>query len=62
MINQEYHKGEGCLFSSILCQEGYCSDCMLYLEKITSFETTQNQIPHSTKKQRVNDLQLCRVN
>lgn len=62
MTNQEYHKGESCLFSSVLCQEGYCSGCMIYLEKIISFETTQNQMTHSTRRRSVKDLKLCAIN
>jgi hypothetical protein len=61
MTNQEYHKGESCLFNSVLCQEGYCSGCMIYLEKIISFETTQNQIAPSMRRQDVKDLKLCTV-
>jgi len=29
----EYHKGYPCVYKPILCQEGYCSDCAVYLEK-----------------------------
>lgn len=25
-------KGEWCPFADILCQEGYCDECMVYLE------------------------------
>jgi len=32
MVNLEYHKGEICRFTSILCQEGYCQDCMIHLQ------------------------------
>ena len=29
----QYHKGNLCLYKSIICQEGYCSGCFIYLEK-----------------------------
>lgn len=32
-MHVEYHKGYPCVYSPILCQEGYCSDCAVYLEK-----------------------------
>ncbi len=32
-MNMEYHKGYPCVYKAILCQEGYCSDCAIYLEK-----------------------------
>lgn len=32
-MNLEYHKGSPCVYKAILCQEGYCSDCGIYLEK-----------------------------
>ena len=33
MMHVEYHKGYPCVYKPILCQEGYCSDCAVYLEK-----------------------------
>ncbi len=32
-MNMEYHKGYPCVYKAILCQEGYCSGCAIYLEK-----------------------------
>jgi hypothetical protein len=32
MVNFEYHKGSFCIYSSIFCQEGYCSGCSVYLK------------------------------
>jgi hypothetical protein len=32
MVNLEYHKGSFCIYSSVFCQEGYCSDCSVYLK------------------------------
>ena len=28
-----YNKGRPCLYKAILCQEGHCSGCYIYLEK-----------------------------
>jgi len=33
LVNLEYHKGELCVHSSVLCQEGYCSECIIHHEK-----------------------------
>jgi len=30
MGNLTYHKGLFCIYSSIFCQEGYCSSCEIY--------------------------------
>jgi hypothetical protein len=30
MVNLEYHKGSFCIYSSVFCQEGYCSGCSVY--------------------------------
>ncbi len=34
MVKFEYHKGQECVFKPLLCQEGFCSDCFIYLEKL----------------------------
>ena len=26
------HKGQSCLYKKILCQEGFCSGCQIYIE------------------------------
>jgi hypothetical protein len=44
MINQEYHKGSFCLYTSIFCQEGYCAECEIYRQR-----------PIVTKKKNIND-------
>jgi hypothetical protein len=36
MLNLEYHKGELCTINSKLCQEGFCSECIIYLERSAS--------------------------
>ncbi len=43
MVNLEYHKGEFCAYGSVLCQEGYCSECIIY------FERDQRVTPRFTK-------------
>jgi hypothetical protein len=36
MVNVGYHKGEVCILDFLLCQEGYCANCMIFAEKIRS--------------------------
>lgn len=31
--NLEYHKGTFCIYTSIFCQEGYCSQCEIFLRR-----------------------------
>jgi hypothetical protein len=33
VLNLEYHKGELCGYTSALCQEGFCSECIINLER-----------------------------
>ena len=33
MVNLEYHKGSFCVYSSVFCQEGYCSGCEIYSKR-----------------------------
>jgi len=33
MLNMEYHKGSFCVYSSVFCQEGYCSGCEIYSKR-----------------------------
>ena len=30
MVNLENHKGSFCIYTSVFCQEGYCSGCEVY--------------------------------
>ena len=32
-MNPQYHKGYPCVHTAILCQEGYCCNCGIYLYK-----------------------------
>jgi hypothetical protein len=34
MPDLEYHKGHLCICQPILCQEGFCQDCMIHREQI----------------------------
>ena len=34
MLNLEYHKGSFCGYTTVFCQEGYCSECEIYLKMI----------------------------
>ena len=34
MLNLEYHKGSFCGYTTVFCQEGYCSECEIYLKII----------------------------
>ena len=33
MLNLEYHKGQLCAYKPLLCQEGFCSECIIYVER-----------------------------
>jgi hypothetical protein len=33
MLNLEYHKGQPCMFSASVCQEGFCSECIISIER-----------------------------
>jgi hypothetical protein len=35
MQNLEYHKGQICNFKPIMCQEGFCSECLIYQENLS---------------------------
>ncbi len=32
-MNVQSKKGQKCPYKDIICQEGYCQDCEIYLEK-----------------------------
>jgi len=40
MVNQEYHKGSFCIYTSIFCQEGYCAECDIYRKRQAVFKNT----------------------
>ena len=51
-MNMDYHKGYPCVYKAIYCQEGYCSDCAIYLEKSQGWvnEETSVKNPRKTKR------------
>jgi hypothetical protein len=36
MVNLLYNKGNPCVYSPLLCQEGVCSGCMILLKRYLS--------------------------
>ena len=56
MVNIEYHKGSFCVYSAIFCQEGYCSECEIYLKR--SLATKQVDRYEVVKSQRAPKLDL----
>lgn len=63
MLNLEYHKGQPCVFKPLLCQEGFCCECIIYLEQSSSmmkppFTEENTQI---TFKKKVYKKQLLQV-
>ncbi len=42
MISLEYHKGSFCVYSSVFCQEGYCSGCEIYLHSPSHAKSTNH--------------------
>jgi hypothetical protein len=56
MVNLEYHKGSFCIYTSMFCQEGYCSGCEFY-RKMTS--ATQASRPETMKEQKTADLAVA---
>ena len=50
MTNLEYHKGSFCPYKPLFCQEGYCSECMIYI-KMPSLSKQVN--PHYVMEQQI---------
>jgi hypothetical protein len=50
MPNMGYFKGQTCMLKPILCQEGFCSNCFIYLEKpqiiMSSIKGTVSHLTH----------------
>jgi len=43
LVNLEaYRKGQVCLYKSILCQEGYCSCCWIFMSLIVPVGNKKN--------------------
>jgi hypothetical protein len=34
MLSLNYNKGQRCFIKPLLCQEGFCNECVIYLEKL----------------------------
>ena len=34
MFSLNYNKGQRCFIKPLLCQEGFCNECVIYLEKL----------------------------
>jgi hypothetical protein len=47
MMNLEYHKGSFCVYTPIFCQEGYCSNCEIYVKKLLPTKTKDYQSAQS---------------
>lgn len=50
VLNLEYHKGELCTINSKLCQEGFCSECIIYLER--SAQVMPNHVKNTDRIQK----------
>ena len=51
-MNMDYHKGYPCVYKAILCQEGYCSDCGIYLEKSRGWVIEETNVKNPRKIKR----------
>jgi hypothetical protein len=50
MLNMEYHKGSFCEYASVFCQEGYCSECAIYLKRpLTNKQFNHHEVAKSRK-------------
>ena len=55
MVNFENHKGSFCIYASLFCQEGYCSECSTYLKRapIAQNENRRQVVESQEKRQPV---------
>jgi len=51
-MNMDYQKGYTCVYKLILCQEGYCSDCAIYLEKSQGWVNEETSVKNQRKTKR----------
>jgi predicted metallo-beta-lactamase superfamily hydrolase len=51
-VNLEYHKGSFCVYSSVFCQEGYCSECEIYRKKSMLIEQKDRRDSMKSQKAR----------
>ena len=52
MVNQEYHKGSFCVYTSVFCQEGYCSECEVYRKRLAVVKSIDQMEDVSSQKRR----------
>ena len=55
-MNMNYHKGYPCVYKAILCQEGYCSDCAIYLEKSQGWVNEETTVKNLRKTKRLKSI------
>jgi len=55
MVNLEYHKGSFCIYTPRFCQEGYCSQCYIYVQRSVFAKPEKDRLPikHLRKLQEV---------
>ena len=44
MVNLENHKGSFCVFIDKFCQEGYCSGCVIYLNRSSPTKLVKRRV------------------
>jgi hypothetical protein len=52
MVNQEYHKGSFCVYTSVFCQEGYCSECEVYRKRSAAVSSIDRNDGVKSQKRR----------
>ena len=43
------HKGQPCLYKKMLCQEGFCSECQIYIEAMKRVEKLIGDVDEKTR-------------
>jgi hypothetical protein len=56
MVNLENHEGSFCVYTSVFCQEGYCSGCEIYRKRPSA--TKQADLCAGVKSRKVSRLVL----
>jgi hypothetical protein len=59
-MNMDYHKGCPCVYKAILCQEGYCSDCAIYLERSQGWVNEETSVKNPRKTKRLKSVAYSR--
>ena len=55
-MHVDYHKGYPCVYKAILCQEGYCSNCAIYLEKSQDWTNEKAGVKNQRKTKRAKSI------